>query len=91
MARELIYTLPSLVDIDEIRNYISSDSKLRAEKFSNMLMSKVENLKEFPNLGFKDKLGLSKYIIDKNYIVYYYVKESKVYVLGLRNVKLKIN
>ena len=89
MSKELVYTKYFYDSLDEILDYIRKDSDFRASNFLKIVIEKIENLKDFPNLGFKDKLGLSKYIIDKNYIVYYYIEKSKVYVLGIRNSKLK--
>lgn len=89
MSKELVYTKYFYDSLDEILDYIRKDSDFRASNFLKIVIEKIENLKDFPNLGFKDKLGLSKYIVDKNYIVYYYIENSKVYILGLRNVKLK--
>ncbi len=89
MSKELVYTKYFYDSLDEILDYIRKDSDFRASNFLKIVIEKIENLKDFPNLGFKDKLGLSKYIIDKNYIVYYYIEKSKVYVLGIKNSKLK--
>lgn len=87
MSKELIYLTYSLFCIDQIRKYISNDSNSRAEKFTKELMFKIENLTEFPNLGVYLGNNQYKYVINKNYLVYYFILNSKIYILSVKHVK----
>ena len=50
-------------------------------------MYKIENLAEFPNLGIYLGNNQYKYVINKNYLVYYFILNSIIYILSVKHVK----
>ena len=74
-------------EIFEIVEYISLDSIVRAKNFRDDIYSKLDTLKQFPNLGTKLNGGKRKLTIHKNYIVYYKIKEDTLQVLSINHVK----
>jgi len=87
LYKKLIYSILALNSLEEISKRISDDSLIRAEKFVESLILKVQNLKQFPNLGVNIGNGQYKYVLDKNYIAIYTVVDSKIYILHIINVK----
>lgn len=87
--RKIIYSPNSLSSINQIQKYIIKDSKLRAENFINKLIDKISNLKQFPKLGTKIKENKYLLVIDKNYLIKYKIEKDTIYILTIKNIKLK--
>ena len=87
MYKKLIYTTPALDSIDNIRKYIEFDSIERADKYCEDLVFKIRNLKQFSNLGISIGNNQYKYVINKNYLVYYFILNSIIYILSVKHVK----
>lgn len=86
--REIVYSINSSLSLNQIRKYITKDSKTRTENFVNKLLGKIINLEEFPQLGLK-KADKYYYLIDKNYLVTYQINKNNIYILTIKNIKLK--
>ncbi len=87
MSREVIFTIPFLDSLSEIRNYIKEDSEISAEKFVSNIKSKINNLKKFPHLGKQVNRNLYQYFLNKNYLIYYIIIDSKIFILSIKHVK----
>ncbi len=87
MQKKIVYTIFASEDILNIFYYVSEDSSTRAKKFVERLITKIDNLKLFSNIGIK--IDENKYIlvIDKNYYIKYRVEKNTIYILTIRNVK----
>jgi len=85
--KTLIYSILALKSLQEISKRISDDSLIRAEKFVESLILRVQNLKQFPKLGVFIGNDQYKYVLDKNYIAIYTIVDSKIYILHIINVK----
>lgn len=89
MSRKVIYTILALNDMDNIFEYIKTDSLPRAEIFIAEIKSKITNLSLFLKLGKQLNENTYIYLINKNYLVYYKILNSKIYILSVKNVKIK--
>ena len=87
--RTLVYSINSSLSLNQIRKYITKDSKIRAENFVNKLLGKIINLEEFPYLGVKIEKNKYLLVIDKNYLIKYRLSKDTVYILTIKNIKLK--
>ncbi len=88
-GRKISYSLNSLNSINQIRKYITKDSQKRAENFVNKLIFRISNLKQFPYLGVKIEENKYVYLIDKKYLVKYRIEKETIYILTIKNIKLK--
>ncbi len=87
MQKKIVYTIFASEDILNIFYYVSEDSSTRAKKFVERLITKIDNLKLFSNIGIK--IDENKYIlvIDKNYLIRYKIDKNIIYILTIKNVK----
>ena len=88
-GRKISYSHNSLNSINQIRKYITKDSQKRAENFVNKLIFRISNLKQFPYLGVKIEENKYVYLIDKKYLVKYRIEKETIYILTIKNIKLK--
>lgn len=86
--RKVIYSYAVILSLNDIRRYIITDSKTRAEKFINKLLDKIDNLEQFPHLGIKNEENKYLFVIDKNYLITYKIINSKIYILTIKNTKI---
>ncbi len=89
MPKKIIYTTDSSKCLIQIMDYISKDSLLKAEKFIYEITIKIRNLSKFPKLG---KLLIENnyvYLVNQNYLVYYKIENSKIFILSVKHVKNK--
>ena len=87
--RKLVYSRDFDLEFEEIIYFIKKDSQLNSKKFGDKVLLKIENLILFPNLGKRIDAQTNKLVIDKNYIVFYEVKEKEIRILSIRNVNKK--
>ena len=80
----LEYSEQSIVDLDNIIEYIAKDSKSRALQYIDKMKSKIELLIHTPNLGVACKTKNIKQdcriLIIENYLVFYTIKESNIQI-----------
>ena len=78
------WTKEALFNIQEIEDYISQDNSTAAVKFTDKLISLVEDIMHFPKKGrVVPELSFEQIreIIYKNYRIVYLVKKSSIEVL----------
>lgn len=73
-------------DLENIKNYIAEDSVSEAEKVILNILSDIEKLAEFPEIGayLGNKITCSlkyRYIITYSYASIYYIEDDSVVVL----------
>ena len=88
MLKEIVYTPYSRECLKDILDYISKDSIVRANIFIDEITNFITNLEKFPNLGVEIELGRRKLLFNKNYKIIYVIKDNKIYILFVTNVKL---
>jgi addiction module RelE/StbE family toxin len=76
---KITWSKRSLLDIGNIFNYIKKDSEKYAKDFISEIRDKVNILENFPEIGkvsivSDQNKNLRELIINKNYIVTYYLK-----------------
>lgn len=89
------WSIGALDDLESISAYIEQDSPEKAREIVKGIIEKIEQLKQFPNIGRKfpdredDQL---REIIFKNYRIVYEIKEEIIEILiiahGSRLLKL---
>lgn len=70
-------------ELKKVYDFIAKDSKFRADKFKNEVVSKVEILDDFPYIGREVDNKNKREFIYKGYIIPYIVKGDDVLVLGI--------
>ena len=82
---EIIWSKSSVNDLDR---YISTDSVLYAKRFIDLLISRVEQLKDFPESGRvvpeKNNPKIRE-LIEGNYRIFYKYSAKNVTVLRIHN------
>jgi plasmid stabilization system protein ParE len=80
----LEYSEQSIIDLDNIINYIAKDSKNRALQYIDKMKSKIELLVHTPNIGVlckEKKIKLNcKIFIFEHYLVFYTIKENSIQI-----------
>ena len=80
----LEYSEQSIIDLDNIINYIAKDSKSRALQYIDKMKSKIELLVDTPNIGVlcKEKnINLNcRIFIFEHYLVFYTIKENNIQI-----------
>jgi toxin ParE1/3/4 len=83
MERKLRWTNRALVRLDEIAAYIARDNPVRAKTFTEELRKKVDILRS-QQLGTAWQVfGTKQYVLHKNYITIYRIKNSEVQILTI--------
>ena len=80
----LEYSEQSIVDLDNIIEYIAKDSKSRALQYIDKMKSKVELLVHAPNIGVACKAKKinqnCRILIFEHYLVFYTIKENNIQI-----------
>ena len=80
----LEYSEQSIVDLDDIIEYIAKDSISRALQYIDKMKSKIELLVHAPNMGVACKAKKINHdcriLIFEDYLVFYTVKEKNIQV-----------
>lgn len=82
---ELKWTRGALQNLDSIASYIAQDSPIRAQSFILELKEKVESLRDFQIGQAGRVLGTKEYVLHKNYIVIYRVKNDQLQILRIQH------
>jgi toxin ParE1/3/4 len=83
MECKLRWTNRALARLDEIVAYIAQDNPVRAKTFTEELRKKVDILKS-QQLGTAWQVfGTKQYVLHKNYIAIYRVKNGEVQILTI--------
>lgn len=85
---KIIWSIPSFLDLDNIKNYIKKDSIYYANSFICKIINFTEKLENFPEIGrivpeYNNKE--LKEIIYKNYRIIYKIDYNKknIYILAI--------
>ena len=95
MTSVKIYWTPfALKSLDEIKDYIEQEtqSKTIAVKYIRKLIDRVEQLKNFKDLGVVEELlkrlkQNSRYLVEGNYKIIYQYQEGKIIITDIFHVK----
>ena len=86
----LIWTKPAKLDVINFIN--NSYSKASSKKFFNDLSLYLENLNLSKNLGktiyINDNSSIIKQLVYKQYIIYYTIHNSNIYILAVLHSKM---
>ena len=80
----------ALINISQIKLHYNSKKENFGNIFIEDLISDLEKLKIFPNLGSVYVEDVRKLIFNKNYNIYYIVTEKEIIIIKLINSKQDI-
>ena len=90
---QINWTKRSLKDLRAINDYISLDSNFYAARFIGKLISRVDQLFEFPESGRvvpeKNDAQIRE-LIEGNYRIFYRIQKEKITVLRIHNAARRI-
>lgn len=77
-------------DLKEIKSYISLDDPIAANKLVLNILSSIEKLSQFPNMGMELRYKINvntkyRYIIVGSYMVFYLVKGNDILINRILN------
>ena len=87
MSKEITYSPYAHYCILQIITYISENPTSKGKKSILEIIKKIEYLSDFPTLGIYLGNKQYKYIINKNYVIYYKILNSNIYILSVKHVK----
>lgn len=90
---KIVWTNQSLKDLKLIHEYIKIDSSFYASRFLNVLVSRTNQLIEFPESGriVPEKNNASiRELIEGNYRIFYRLQRNTVTILRIHNASRKI-
>ena len=79
----VVYFGPALDDIEAITDYIARDSLVAAARVERRLRETVALLAHQPNRGRSGRIGRTRELIVRPYIVVYHVRSQVVEVLAV--------
>jgi toxin ParE1/3/4 len=88
---KITWSKRSILDIDNIFNYVKLDSYNNAKYFILEIKEKTSILSDFPELGKvssvnRDCKNLREIVIHKNYIVTYLLKKEEIEIIHVWHV-----
>jgi len=90
----IIWTEPAVADLQNIKTYISNDSKYYATVVTEKILKSVEKIKDFPRIGREVpefEGNEIREIIYSNYRIIYRIHEDFILILavvhGKRNIE----
>ncbi len=90
---QISWTKKSLKDLKAINDYISLDSTFYATRFISKLITRVDQLIEFPESGRivpeKNDSEIHE-LIEGNYRIFYRIKKDKITILRIHNSARRI-
>ncbi len=87
---ELKWTRRALLNLDQIAAYIAKDNPTRAASFMQEIKRKVGNLKSF-QIGSPGRVaGTTEYVLHKNYIAIYRVKNNQIHILRIHHAAMDL-
>ena len=90
---QISWTKKSLKDLRAINDYISLDSSFYAARFISKLISRVDQLIEFPESGRmvpEKNVHEIRELIEGNYRIFYRLQKEKVTILRIHNAARRI-
>lgn len=90
---KVIYTKRSKVELQNLYNYIYFNlaNPIAAKKFREQILKPISNLEYFPYMGKKISNSNFRYLIFKNYLIFYSVNDQNVEIQRVihKNQKLR--
>ena len=90
---QISWTKKSLKDLRAINDYISLDSSFYAARFISKLISRIDQLIEFPESGRmvpEKNVHEIRELIEGNYRIFYRLQKEKVTILRIHNAARRI-
>ena len=90
---QISWTKKSLKDLRAINDYISLDSSFYAARFISKLISRVDQLVEFPESGRmvpEKNVHEIRELIEGNYRIFYRLQKEKITILRIHNAARRI-
>lgn len=90
---QINWTKKSLKDLRAINDYISLDSSFYAARFISKLISRVDQLIEFPESGRmvpEKNVHEIRELIEGNYRIFYRLQKEKITILRIHNAARRI-
>ena len=90
---QISWTKKSLKDLRAINDYISLDSSFYAARFISKLISRVDQLIEFPESGRmvpEKNVPEIRELIEGNYRIFYRLQKEKITILRIHNAARRI-
>jgi plasmid stabilization system protein ParE len=84
----LIYSKPSLKDIENIKNFISADSVANAHRFIKIIRTRITILKKYPGIGkpvYPEKYKNLRQLLYKSYRIIYQYMDDKVTIITVHH------
>ena len=89
-VRSIRWEADALLQLDGIVRYISERNQAAAKKLYNEVVSRIELLRTFPELGRIGRApGSREMVIHANYIVVYAVRENTIDIVRVLHVRQK--
>ena len=88
---KISWTRKSIQDLKSIYDYISLDSRLYANRFTNQLVYRVDQLIEFPESGRivpEKEDPVIRELIEGNYRIFDRILKGNITILRLRSVQV---
>ena len=90
---QISWTKKSLKDLRAINDYISLDSSFYAARFISKLISRVDQLVEFPESGRmvpEKNVHEIRELIEGNYRIFYRLQKEKITIIRIHNAARRI-
>jgi len=85
---KLIYSTPSLKDIESIKNFISADSAANAHRFIKIIRARITILKKYPEIGkpvYPEKYSNLRQLLYKSYRIIYHFSDDEVKIITVHH------
>ncbi len=82
------YSKPSLLDIKDIRDYISKDSSINAKRFIKSIQERVIILEKYPEIGhlvLPERFKNLRQLLHKSYRIVYHFSEDVVTIITIHH------
>lgn len=83
---KILWTDPAIDDLQAIRDYIARDSELYADDFISSILTAIERLESFPQIGRVTPEGENpgiRELLLGSYRIIYRVHENKIQILAV--------
>lgn len=91
--KKIDWTEPAVKDVESIYQFISKDSEYYASSYIDEIITRIETLQRFPDMGrMVPEYGEEniKELIYQNHRIIYQVKEEKVIILTIVHSRRKL-
>jgi len=87
MKYQIALSPQAQLDIELVFDYIAIDNPIKAQKFINEIINKIETLEIYPNAGKVDTVNNCRVLVKRPYLIYYRVLDNlaKVEIIHIRH------